>query len=86
MGQVKNFRALFTACGFTVLTDLHCAYVGITIEFFWMHSTKAIGGSGRPCNRELFCRDDGMVWVKARAGTGYVSATWCEAGRWEIRG
>ena len=62
--KIKEFRSLFTASGFTVLIDLHCAYVGIATEFFWRESTRAIGGSGRSYDQELFCRDDRMVWVK----------------------
>ena len=63
--QIKEFIALFTASGFTVLTDLHCAYVGIAIEKIWMASTRAVGGSGRTYDQSPFCRDDRMVWVKS---------------------
>ena len=62
--KIKEFRALFTASGLTVLTDLHCAFVGIAKEEIWMESTRAVGGSGRTYDQSLFCRDDRMVWAK----------------------
>ena len=63
VGKIKEFRALSTASGLTVLTDLHCAFVGIATEKIWMESTRAVGGSGRTYDQSLFCRDDRLVWV-----------------------
>ena len=46
-----------------VLPALHNAYCGIAQQSTWLVSTQQTGGTGRPYDPELFCRDDRMVWV-----------------------
>jgi len=63
--KIKEFRALFTASGFTVLTDLHCAFVGIATEQIWMDSTRAVGGSGRTYDQSLSAEMTGWCGLRA---------------------